>query len=89
MCNKIPYINQVDWNELLWSRKEVKSSDQYICGNVMAEYKDKIIIIEGDIIKSHEYIIPKSKVDYYDENDLYLKPVLERSSLLKPVRWPR
>ena len=38
----------------------------------MAEYKDKIIIIEGDTIKSHEYIIPKSKVDYYDENDLYL-----------------
>jgi len=39
---------------------------------LMAEYKDKIIIIEGDTIKSHEYIIPKSKVDYYDENDVYL-----------------
>ena len=34
--------------------------------------KTKIIIIEGDTIKSHEYIIPKSKVDHYDENDLYL-----------------
>ena len=66
---KIPYMNQIDWNELIWSRKEVKSSDQYVCGNVMAEYKDKIIIIiiEGDTIKSHEYIIPKSKVDYYDK----------------------
>jgi uncharacterized membrane protein len=39
MYDKILYINQVDWNELIWSRKEVKSSDQYICGNVMAEYK--------------------------------------------------
>lgn len=38
----------------------------------MAEYKDKIIIIEWDTIKSHEYMIPKSKVDHYDENDLYL-----------------
>jgi len=54
-----------DWNELIWSRKEVKSSDQYVCGNVMAEYKDKIIIIEGDTIKL--------KVDHYDENDLHLK----------------
>jgi hypothetical protein len=51
----------------------VQKGSQYICGNVMAEYKDKIIIIEGDTIKSHEYIIPKSKVDHYDENDLYLK----------------
>ena len=38
----------------------------------MAEYNDKIIIIEGYVIKSHEYIIPKSKIDHYDENDLYL-----------------
>jgi hypothetical protein len=30
--------------------------------------------IEGSTIKSHEYIIPKLKVDHYDENEnnLYL-----------------
>ncbi|HET7391572.1 MAG TPA: hypothetical protein VFJ51_12165 [Nitrososphaeraceae archaeon] len=65
-------MNRKDWNELIRSRKKVKSSDHHICGNVMAEYKDKIIIIEGDTIKSHEYIIPKSRVDHYDKNDLYL-----------------
>ena len=65
-------MNQIDWNKLIESRKKVKSSDHCICGNVMAEYKDKIIIIEGDIIKSHEFIIPKSRVDHYDGNDLYL-----------------
>ena len=65
-------MNQIDWNQLIQSRKEVKSSDHLVCGNVMAEHNDKIIIIEGDIIKSHEYIIPKSKVDHYDENELYL-----------------
>jgi hypothetical protein len=32
----------------------------------MAEYKDCATI------KSHEYIVPKSKVDHYDGNDLYL-----------------
>jgi hypothetical protein len=46
--------------------------DKYFCGNVIAQYHDNIIIIESTTIKSHEYIVPKSKVDYYDGNDLYL-----------------
>ena len=37
-----------------------------------AEYYGNLIIIEGDTIKSHEFILPKSKVDHYDGNDLYL-----------------
>jgi hypothetical protein len=57
---------------LIKQAKEVKSSDNHTCGNVMAEHNDKIIIIEGYPIKSHEYIIPKSKIDHYDENGLYL-----------------
>jgi len=36
----------------------------------MAEYNGNLIIIEGATIKSHEYIVPKSKVDHYD--GLYL-----------------
>ena len=51
--------------------------DKHFCGNVMAEYNDKLIIIEGATIKSHEYIVPKSKVDHYDGNDLYLTINLE------------
>jgi hypothetical protein len=39
---------------------------------VIAEYEDKIVIIEGATIKSYEYIIPKLKVDHFDENSLYL-----------------
>jgi hypothetical protein len=46
--------------------------DNHACGNVMAEYNDNIIVIEGATIKSHEYIVPKSKVDHYDGHDLYL-----------------
>ena len=65
-------MNQIDWNELIKSRKEVKTSDNHTCGNVMAEYDNKIIIVEGYTVKSHQYIIPKSKIDHYDENDLYL-----------------
>jgi hypothetical protein len=62
----------IDWNDLTGSRKSVKDNHLRDCGNVMAEYKDKIVIIEGATIKSHEYIIPKLKVDHIDENSLYL-----------------
>jgi hypothetical protein len=37
----------------------------------MAEYKENIIIIEGSI-KSHDYMIPKSKVVEYNGNEIYL-----------------
>ena len=42
---------------------------------------DNIIIIEGATIKSHEYIVPKSKVDHYDENNLYLNITRENMIL--------
>ena len=62
----------LDWHEIIQEKRLVKTSDQTACGNVVAEYRDNIIIIEGATIKSHEYIVPKSKVDHYDENNLYL-----------------
>jgi hypothetical protein len=31
-------------------------------GRVFAEYKDKLVIIGGENIKEHEYLIPKTKV---------------------------
>jgi len=57
---------------LIQSKKSVRAYDKHYCGNVIAEYNDNIIIIEGATIKSHEFIVPKSKVDHYDGNDLYL-----------------
>jgi hypothetical protein len=60
-----------DWDSLAKSQKIVKTIDERPCGNLLAEYKDNIIIIEG-IIKSHEYMIPKSKVVEYDVNEIYL-----------------
>ena len=71
----------VDWSNLTESKKEVKASDQKACGNVIAEYKDKLVIIEGAIVKSHEYIVPKSTVDHYDENNVYLN--ISRHALLE------
>lgn len=33
-------MSKIDWNELVQSKREVRASDRYSCGNVMAEYDD-------------------------------------------------
>jgi hypothetical protein len=62
----------MDWKEISNSKKGVRASDQRLCGNVIAEYNENIIVIQGVEIKCREYMIPKSKVDYYDGNEVYL-----------------
>jgi hypothetical protein len=64
-------MSSIDWVDLAKSQKLVKTKDERSCGNLMAEYKDNIIIIEG-VIKSHEYMVPKSNVIHYNENEIYL-----------------
>jgi hypothetical protein len=71
----------INWSHLIESKKGVKASDQKACGNVIAEYKDKLVIIEGASIKSHEYIVPKSTVDHYDGKNLHLN--ISRDTLLE------
>jgi hypothetical protein len=41
-------------------------------GRVFAEYKDKLIIVDGEIKKEHVYLIPKNKVDLYGDKKVYL-----------------
>lgn len=36
-----------------------------------AEYKDKLVIIDGENKKEHEYLIPKTKVHHYGDNQVY------------------
>jgi hypothetical protein len=36
---------------------------------VIAEYEDNTMVIEGALVKSHEYMIPKPMVDYYNGNN--------------------
>jgi hypothetical protein len=40
-------------------------------GRVFAEYKDKLLIIDGENKKEHEYLIPKTKVHHYGDNQVY------------------
>ena len=41
-------------------------------GRVFAEYKDKLVVIDGENKKEHVYLIPKTKVDRYGDNQVYL-----------------
>ena len=41
-------------------------------GRVFAEYKDKIVVIDGGNKKEHEYLIPKSKVHQYGNIRVYI-----------------
>ena len=61
----------IDWKEVTKSNKGVRTNDQQTCGNVIAEDGDSIVISEG-LINTHEFLVPKSKVDYYDGSEVFL-----------------
>ena len=46
------------------------SQDREI-GRVFAEYKDKLVVIDGEDKKEHEYLIPKTKVHRYGDKRVY------------------
>ena len=48
-------------------------------GRVFAEYKDNLVIIDGENKKEREYLIPKSRVDRYGDREVYLN--ISESSL--------
>ena len=45
---------------------KTENSEEY-----SAEYKDKLVIIDGENKKEHEYLIPKTKVHHYGDNQVY------------------
>jgi hypothetical protein len=40
-------------------------------GRVFAEYKDKLVIIAGEVKKEHTYLIPKTRIDHYGDKHVY------------------
>jgi hypothetical protein len=42
-------------------------------GRVFAEYKDRLLVIDGENKKEHEYLIPKSRIDRFGDNQVYFK----------------
>jgi hypothetical protein len=47
-------------------------------GRVFAEYKDRLLVIDGENKKEHEYLIPKSRIDRFGDNRVYFN-VAERT----------
>jgi|ERR671911_724397 hypothetical protein len=50
----------------------LRHNDDREIGRVFAEYRDRLIIIDGENKKEHLYFIPKTKVDRYGDNRVYL-----------------
>jgi hypothetical protein len=61
----------INWDEIIKSNKGVIASDRKRCGTIIAQTEDDIIISEG-VVNRHQFIMPKSKVDYYDGIEVYL-----------------
>ena len=41
-------------------------------GKVIAEYKDKLIILDGEFKRDHVYFIPKIRIDHYGDKRVYV-----------------
>jgi hypothetical protein len=61
------------------SRASAILSNNREIGRVFAEYQDKLIIIDGENMKEREYLIPKTKVDRYDDKHVYF--IMSENSL--------
>ena len=46
-------------------------SRQRVFGTVMAEYKDRLFIVDGEDKKEHVYLIPKIRIDHYGDKRVY------------------
>ncbi len=73
-----------EWNYYTFYRIPVIINDKIISndgmstvtgrkiGRVFAEYKDNLVVIDGENKKDREYLIPKQKIDRYDKNKIFL-----------------
>jgi hypothetical protein len=57
------FMNYTNDNKSIIQEREI--------GRVFCEYKDKLVIIDGENKKEHEYLIPKTKVHHYGDNQVY------------------
>jgi hypothetical protein len=62
----------MDWYKIISNRTPVRTKDSARFGYVAGQYGDSLVVIEGKIV-SHEYVIPKDKVEKYDGRELSLK----------------
>lgn len=59
-----------DWDNIIKSKKNVRSKDNFSIGNVVADSNDNIFVI--DDINNHTYKIPKTYVESYNGSEVFL-----------------
>jgi len=62
----------IDFSELIVSKKGVILSDRQVVGNIIGERGDSIIV-EKDKVSENIYTIPKSQIEGYDGTQIILK----------------
>ena len=60
-----------DWDNIIKSKKNVRTKDNISVGNVVSNYDDYILVIEG-VINKHTYKIPKSSIESYNGSEIIL-----------------
>jgi hypothetical protein len=60
-----------DWDNIIKSKKNVRTKDNISVGNVVANYENYILVIEG-VINKHTYKIPKSSIESYNGSEIIL-----------------
>jgi hypothetical protein len=66
------FDNIDDWSLIVNSRREATTSDQALCGRVVAEFKDAIIVLNFGQYHTNKFLVPKSKVDGFDGTRVHL-----------------
>ena len=73
-----------DWNYYTFYRIPVIINDKIIStdgmstvigrkiGRVFAEYRDNLVVTDGENKKDREYLIPKRKIDHSDKKQIFL-----------------
>lgn len=64
-------MSEIDYSELIISKKGVVLSDRQVVGNLIGE-RGESIIVEKDGASDSIYLIPKSNVQAYDGQQLIL-----------------
>jgi hypothetical protein len=62
----------IDWSEISKSKKGVRTIDSKDCGVVVSSTGDEIFVVDG-AVNLKKYRIPKSKVNFYNGAELFLK----------------
>lgn len=61
----------MDWDNIIKSKKNVRTKDNISIGNVAANYDNYILVIDG-VINKHRYKIPKSSIESYNGSEIRL-----------------